>query len=284
MFCYRCGSSMPDTATACPQCGAAVQQASQPVPAPAASTPIPSTPQSAGYQPGVAPGQAPYYGQQQEAEGKATASLVLGILSLVCFSLLAGIPAVILGHIAKSNIRKSGGRLTGDGKATAGLVMGYISIVPFFFIIAAIAIPSLLRARISANDSAAASTIRTINVSQITYLNTYPSAGYAHNLAILGPGPTGTCPGEGTQEHACLLNNQIGNSSCTDGRWCVKNGFEFSMSASSNDYVVVARPVTLSTTGSKSFCSTTDMVIRWRSGTVSSMPDVEECRSWSPVM
>jgi type IV pilus assembly protein PilA len=293
MFCYRCGSSMPDTATACPQCGAAVQQASQPVPPPAASTPIPSTPQSAGYQPGVAPALAPYSGQQ-ESEGKATASMVLGILSLVffgCFGVLAGIPAVILGHIAKSNIRKSGGRLTGDGKATAGLVMGYISIalLPFVLIIAAIAIPSLLRARIAANESAAAITVRTINTGQASYSTSYPTAGYAPDLATLGPGPTGTCPGEGTQDHACLLDNRLGNSRCTVGRWCVRDAYQYSLMAFNcgaqgcTDYVVVGKPVRDGSTGNKSYCSTSDAVVRWRIGAVRSIPTVEECQSWSPV-
>ena len=46
-------------------------------------------------------------------------------------------------------------------------------VVAIILIIAAIAIPNLLRARISANDSAAASTIRTINTAEVTYSTTY---------------------------------------------------------------------------------------------------------------
>jgi Domain of unknown function (DUF4190) len=290
MFCYRCGSSMPDTATACPQCGAAVQQTSQPAPPPAAATPIPSTPQTAGYQPGVAAGQAPYYGQQQEPEGKATASLVLGIFSLVCFGFLAGIPAVILGHIAKANIRRSGGRLTGDGKATAGLVMGYISIalLPLVLIFSAVAIPSLTRSRIVANEAAAAATVRTIITSEITYSTTYPSAGFARDLATLGPGPTGTCS-EPAQDHACLFDNRLGSSRCTVGRWCVMDAYQYSLMAFNcgaqvcTDYVVVAKPVIAGRTGNKSYCSTSDAVVRWRIGVVRSIPTVEECQSWSPL-
>src|SRR5207244_1154070 len=53
---------------------------------------------------------------------------------------------------------------------------------------AAIAIPNLLRSRIAANESAAASTMRTVNVSQVTYSTQYPKKGYARNLAALGPG------------------------------------------------------------------------------------------------
>ena len=217
---------------------------------------------------------------------------MLGILSITCLGLLAGIPAVILGHIAKSNIRKSGGRLSGDGKATAGLILGYVSIalVPVILMISAIAIPSLLRSRMAANESAAASTLRIVNTSQITYITAYPNAGYARDLATLGPGSAG-CASEGsaTQEHACLLDGMVANTSCTEGNWCVKSGYQFAMAGSDceghpcADYVVVAKPLTRGSTGERAFCSISDAVIRQRRGTVDSLPTVEECRSWSPI-
>ena len=47
--------------------------------------------------------------------------------------------------------------------------MGYVSIIHLILIIAAIAIPNLMRARISANESCAASTVRMLNTSQVTY-------------------------------------------------------------------------------------------------------------------
>ncbi|HEY3767775.1 MAG TPA: prepilin-type N-terminal cleavage/methylation domain-containing protein, partial [Candidatus Angelobacter sp.] len=59
-------------------------------------------------------------------------------------------------------------------------------VVAIILIIAAIAIPNLLRSRVAANDSAAASTIRTINTSEVTYLTTYSSTGYAQSLTALG--------------------------------------------------------------------------------------------------
>lgn len=60
--------------------------------------------------------------------GMAIASFVLGISTLlVCF--LSGIPAVILGHLARSEIRRSQGRIDGDGMAVAGLILGYLSLV-----------------------------------------------------------------------------------------------------------------------------------------------------------
>jgi hypothetical protein len=65
---------------------------------------------------------------QTQTEDKAVISLILGILSFVGLSILAGIPAIILGRMSRSNIRASSGRLTGEGMATAGMVLGWISV------------------------------------------------------------------------------------------------------------------------------------------------------------
>lgn len=82
--------------------------------------------------------------EEKKNVGQATASLVLGILSLIPFGVLTAIPAVICGHVAKSKIKKNPESLRGEGKALAGLIMGYIAIGLSVFIIpilAAIAIP-----------------------------------------------------------------------------------------------------------------------------------------------
>ena len=52
-------------------------------------------------------------------------------------------------------------------------------VVAIILIIAAIAIPNLLRARMAANESAAASSIRTINTAEVSYMTAYPTTGYA---------------------------------------------------------------------------------------------------------
>jgi hypothetical protein len=61
--------------------------------------------------------------------GLAIASLIMGILALVCLGPLAGIPGVICGHMALGRIKLSG--QGGRGMAIAGLVMGYIGIAWF---------------------------------------------------------------------------------------------------------------------------------------------------------
>jgi Domain of unknown function (DUF4190) len=80
-----------------------------------------------------------------QAIGKETASLILGIFF---FILPAAVLAIIFWHLSRSEIKRSGGRLTGAGRALAGLILGYagVSILPLL-IIAAIVIPNLLRAQ-----------------------------------------------------------------------------------------------------------------------------------------
>lgn len=68
------------------------------------------------------------YAQPQNNK-KALWSMILGIVGLVCCGLLAGIPALVLGSMAKKEIDASGGAQTGRGMATAGVVLGIIAIV-----------------------------------------------------------------------------------------------------------------------------------------------------------
>src|SRR5579863_5867469 len=67
-------------------------------------------------------------------------------------------------------------------------------VVAIILIIAAIAIPNLLRARISANESSAASSIRTTNTGQVSFNSAYPATGYSASLGALGPPAATGCP------------------------------------------------------------------------------------------
>lgn len=119
MFCFKCGSAMSDDAQSCPSCGTARPAMAGTV-APLAPANVP---------PGNAsPVVAPRYVAMQPTEDKAVISMVLGILGLVSFSILAGIPAIIVGNMSRNNIRASAGRLGGEGMATAGIVMGWVSV------------------------------------------------------------------------------------------------------------------------------------------------------------
>jgi competence protein ComGC len=85
-----------------------------------------------------------------KTSGLAIWSLVLGILSLTCFSIFSAIPGVICGHSALSRIKRSAGALEGKGLAIGGLITGYLGIACSLLIIPlmlAIAIPNFVKAR-----------------------------------------------------------------------------------------------------------------------------------------
>jgi DNA-directed RNA polymerase subunit RPC12/RpoP len=104
--CPACGLQISPQAASCPGCGH-----------PVTSSPLPT----------------PLDTRQR---GTAIFSLVLGILSLLCFGILTGIPAIILGHKAHGRARKLPAQYAGGGMAIAGFILGYISI-PLSLVIAA---------------------------------------------------------------------------------------------------------------------------------------------------
>src|SRR5438132_4096444 len=84
-------------------------------------------------------------------------------------------------------------------------------VVAIILIIAAIAIPNLLRARIAANEASAVSSLRTLNTSQVTYTTTYPTVGYAATLAALGP-LDAACTAGPAQAAACMIDFNLASA------------------------------------------------------------------------
>jgi type II secretory pathway pseudopilin PulG len=158
--------------------------------------------------------------------------------------------------------------------------------VPAMLIVAAIAIPNVLRSKMAANESSAVGMTRTINVAQVTYAAAYPKRGYAPDLASLGPDPRQ--PVSDSPNHANLINETLGNATCTVDAWCTKSGYQFRLTAVCklrvcNEYVVVATPVDTNT-GTRSFCSTSDGLIHFKISPPLAPPvSVAECRTWAPL-
>ena len=127
-------------------------------------------------------------------------------------------------------------------------------VVAIILIIAAIAIPNLLRARMAANESSAVASIRTINTAMITYNSTYPTTGFAASLGVLG----GVAPCTPTSTTACLVDSVLAAG--------VKSGYTFTAAGAGGPpavtYFATAVPVTLNQTGIRSFCSFEDAVVR----------------------
>src|ERR1700694_5579602 len=95
-------------------------------------------------------------------------------------------------------------------------------VVAIILIIAAIAIPNLLRSRMAANEASAVGSLRTINTAEVTFSTTYPSVGFA-SLAALG-GTVSTCATTtgATSAGACLIDNVLSSTA-------VKSGYGFAI-------------------------------------------------------
>ena len=130
-------------------------------------------------------------------------------------------------------------------------------VVAIILIIAAIAIPNLLRARIAANESSAAASLRTVSTAQLSYQTAYPNTGYAATIGALGP-PAGGCAAPAVA-NACIIDGTLAAGT--------KSGYTFASTGAggppATTYLSTAVPVTLNTTGVKAFCGVEDNVVRF---------------------
>jgi type IV pilus assembly protein PilA len=138
-------------------------------------------------------------------------------------------------------------------------------VVAIILIIAAIAIPNLLRARISANESSAASSIRTLNTAQVSFYSTYPATGYSPTVLALGPGAA-TCPAGGPLVTAACLIDQTLSLATTAGT--AKSGYYFNMGVTTVGglnlgYTVGGSAAAFNQSGVRGFCSSEDGVIHF---------------------
>ena len=140
-------------------------------------------------------------------------------------------------------------------------------VVAIILIIAAIAIPNLLRARISANESSAAATERTIATAEVSYSTSYPTVGFPAQLNILGPANAGCTAGPAVG-NACIVDFAVAQADAA-GAGVPKSGYLFLATGANpvggvnTQYVSDGYTVSLNTTGVKEFCGVEDNVIRF---------------------
>jgi prepilin-type N-terminal cleavage/methylation domain-containing protein len=150
-------------------------------------------------------------------------------------------------------------------------------VVAIILIIAAIAIPNLLRARIAANEASAVSSVRTVNTAEVTYQSAYPTWGYANTLAKLGPGGVGsTCPAGGpVQGTACLIDSVLANATAAGS---AKSGYWYRVAATQVGgglyltYTIGSAPAAFNQTGVRDFCSNEDAVVQFAPGAAGATP------------
>jgi prepilin-type N-terminal cleavage/methylation domain-containing protein len=139
-------------------------------------------------------------------------------------------------------------------------------VIAIILIIAAVAIPKLARARMSAFEMAAIRTMHTINTAQVQYFSTYGR--YAATLAELGPAP-GNAPASAAA--ADLIPGELAITG-------LSSGYTFTMVGTPAGYTVNADPQTYDVTGSRTFFTDHSNVIRQHFGNESATTNDSELR------
>lgn len=141
-------------------------------------------------------------------------------------------------------------------------------VVAIILIIAAIAIPSLISSRMSANEASAVESLRTIQSSLTAYAITYPAIGYSAQLTDLGDG--GTSPCAPTPIQACMIDNTLANG--------IKSGYvityvQDASNTPSTGYTLNADPISRGSTGRRSFFTNTPGVVRYNTAAAATLAD-----------
>jgi type IV pilus assembly protein PilA len=235
----------------CPSCAEAVSEIDVACPWCQAALPSPGSPAS---------------GEPPITSRKAFASFVLG---LFFFFLPAAVLAVIFGHLGRADVRRSRGRLYGSGMAMAGLVLGYfgIALIPLIFLFAIIAVPTLMRSRVLADEASAVGSLRTLYSASIAYSSAYGN-GFPPSLAALGPATSGAGQSPSCDQ-AELIDGTLAsgakagyvfayvgrNQVAAPAHGCGAPGFR--------TFMISADPAVRGTTGQRSFLLDSSGIIRY---------------------
>jgi len=128
-------------------------------------------------------------------------------------------------------------------------------VVAIILIIAAIAIPNLIRSKMQANEASAVASLRTMNTAEVTYQNTYQIFG---TQAQIGSNANPCVP---AAADACLIDMLLTNATAAAN---AKSGYYFKISNVTNaTYSTEAEPANQGTTGVRGFCSDQNLVLYW---------------------
>ena len=149
-------------------------------------------------------------------------------------------------------------------------------VVAIILIIAAIAIPNLIRSKMAANEASAVASIRTVNTSEVVYSSTYNVANvFSADLKALGDAgtPSNCAPTSvPTTTYACLIDPALEVATV---KTTPKSGYYFTYVQGTGTYTVNGDPSAVNSTGVRGFFSDQTVVIRAKSGgsaTIASTP------------
>ena len=156
-------------------------------------------------------------------------------------------------------------------------------VVTIILIIAAIAIPNLMRARMAANDSSAAASERSIVTGEIGFFAAYPTVGYTVLLSLGGAAPCTPAPATG-----CLIDNNLAQDGTPVGSG--KSGYLFAAtpvtgtgSPLPNEFYTTGTPISAQT-GTKAYCAFDDGVVRTQApGTITLVASYAACQLLNPM-
>lgn len=138
-------------------------------------------------------------------------------------------------------------------------------VMAIILLIATIAIPSMLHARMTANEASTVHSLRSLNTACATYSSTY-GIGYPASLADLGPAQTPS------PNAADLIDSVLASGT--------KSGYKFTYTAGSPDasgvihsYTIVADPINRGVTGLRGFFTDNSFVVRFNPNTTASTND-----------
>jgi type IV pilus assembly protein PilA len=131
-------------------------------------------------------------------------------------------------------------------------------VVAIILIIAAMAIPNLLRARIAANEASAADSVRKIATAEVAYASAYPTQGYAPQLSNLGGPASGCVPSTTT---ACILDSVL-SAGTKSGYTFVAFGFTGAGGSTNSAFVAGSGAQMFNLSGVRNFCTVSDGVLR----------------------
>ncbi len=128
-------------------------------------------------------------------------------------------------------------------------------VVAIISIIAAIAVPGLLRARMTGNETSAIGSLSAIRSGEVGYSSACGNNGYAVSLVVLGTPPAGTTQGFISADLSASLTPQKSgyNFALAAGAGAAAGPNDCNGTATQTAYLATAVPVTFGTTGGRSF-------------------------------